>query len=120
MTLVPSPALVQRPQMFTYYRGNVLFLVYGVGRKARGQAKKAECLKMCIPRGRSSDVDGRWTGGEGYLIARWPAAVTTNHVVVVEQWLKQGFDVYKESPKAIIKRLRQENLEAFLTSNKSL
>lgn len=41
-------------------------------------------------------------------------------VVVVEQWLKQGFDVYKESPKAIVKRLRQENLEAFLTSNKSL
>jgi hypothetical protein len=41
-------------------------------------------------------------------------------VVVVEQWLKQGFDVYKESPKAIVKRLRAENLEAFLTSNKSL
>jgi hypothetical protein len=41
-------------------------------------------------------------------------------VVVVEQWLKQGFDVYKESPKAIVKRLRSENLEAFLTSNKSL
>lgn len=41
-------------------------------------------------------------------------------VVVVEQWLKEGFDVYKESPKAIIKKLKQENLEAFLTSNKSL
>ena len=41
-------------------------------------------------------------------------------VVVVEQWLKQGFDVYKESPKAIVARLRKENLEAFLTSNKSL
>lgn len=41
-------------------------------------------------------------------------------VVVVEQWLKEGFDVYKESPKAIMKRLRQQNLEAFITSNKSL
>ena len=41
-------------------------------------------------------------------------------VAVVEKWLKEGFDVYKESPKAIIKRLRAENLEAFLTSNKSL
>ena len=41
-------------------------------------------------------------------------------VVVVEQWLKQGFDVYKESPKAIVARLKKENLEAFLTSNKSL
>lgn len=41
-------------------------------------------------------------------------------VVVVEQWLKEGFDVYKESPKAIIARLKRENLDAFLTSNKSL
>lgn len=41
-------------------------------------------------------------------------------VVVVEKWLKEGFDVYKESAKDIIKRLKQENLEAFLTSNKSL
>lgn len=41
-------------------------------------------------------------------------------VVVVEQWLKEGFDVYKESPKAILKRLREQNLEAFITSNKSL
>lgn len=41
-------------------------------------------------------------------------------VVVVEQWLKEGFDVYKESPKAIIKRLKDQHLDAFLTSNKSL
>lgn len=41
-------------------------------------------------------------------------------VVVVEKWLKEGFDIYKESPKAIIKKLKQENLESFLTSNKSL
>lgn len=41
-------------------------------------------------------------------------------VVVVEKWLKEGFDIYKEPAKAIIKRLRQENLEYFLTSNKSI
>ena len=41
-------------------------------------------------------------------------------VVVVEKWLKEGFDIYKESAKAIVKRLKQENLEAFLTSNKSI
>lgn len=41
-------------------------------------------------------------------------------VVVVEKWLKEGFDIYKESAKAIIKRLKQENLDAFLTSNKSI
>lgn len=41
-------------------------------------------------------------------------------VVVVEQWLREGFDVYKEPAKEIIKRLKRENLEAFLTSNKSI
>jgi len=41
-------------------------------------------------------------------------------VVVVEKWLKEGFDVYKEPAKAIVKRLKQENLEAFLTSSKSI
>jgi hypothetical protein len=41
-------------------------------------------------------------------------------VVVVEQWLKEGFDVYREPAKEIIKRLKQQNLQAFLTSNKSI
>lgn len=41
-------------------------------------------------------------------------------VVVVEKWLKEGFDIYREPLKAIIKKLKQENLDAFLTSNKSV
>lgn len=62
---------------------------------------------------RDARFDSKERAGEYHRFASIP-------VVVVEQWLKQGFDVYKESPKAILKRLRQENLEAFLTSNKSL
>lgn len=62
---------------------------------------------------RDARFDSKERAGEYHRFASIP-------VVVVEQWLKQGFDVYKESPKAIIKRLKQENLEAFLTSNKSL
>ena len=62
---------------------------------------------------RDARFESKAPSGEYHRFASIP-------VVVVEQWLKQGFDVYKESPKAIVKRLRQENLEAFLTSNKSL
>lgn len=42
-------------------------------------------------------------------------------VAVVEMWKKRdGFDVYKEKPKAIIKKLKAEGLDAFLTSNKRM
>lgn len=41
-------------------------------------------------------------------------------VVVVEKWLREGFDIYRESARAILKRLRQENLGAFITSNKRI
>ena len=38
--------------------------------------------------------------------------------VIVEKWLRQGFDVHKESAKAIVKRLCDEELTAFLATNK--
>ena len=38
---------------------------------------------------------------------------------VVETWKRQGFDIHKESAKAIVARLRKENLDAFLATNKS-
>lgn len=41
-------------------------------------------------------------------------------VAVVDQWMKDGFDVYREPLKAIVARLKKENLDAFLTSNRSL
>jgi hypothetical protein len=39
-------------------------------------------------------------------------------VVVHEQWLREGFDMMKESPTAILKRLRNQNLDAFITTKK--
>lgn len=39
-------------------------------------------------------------------------------VVVVEKWLTEGFDIYKEDAKAILARLKHENLDYFITSDK--
>lgn len=41
-------------------------------------------------------------------------------VALVEQWLTEGFDVYKEPAQAIIKRLRAAQLDAFITTNKRI
>ncbi len=38
--------------------------------------------------------------------------------VVVEKWLREGFDIHKESAKAIVARLRAEDLSAFLTTSR--
>lgn len=37
---------------------------------------------------------------------------------VVDHWSRQGFDVFKEPMKAILKRLRDEDLTAFITTDK--
>lgn len=41
-------------------------------------------------------------------------------VAVVDQWKRQGFDIMKEEVTAdmIVKRLRSEGLEAFISTNK--
>lgn len=41
-------------------------------------------------------------------------------VVVVEKWMREGFDIMsgEHSAAEIVKRLRAENLEAFLTTDK--
>lgn len=41
-------------------------------------------------------------------------------VAVVEKWLAEGFDVHKESAKAILRRLRNEDLDYFITTNKNI
>ena len=42
--------------------------------------------------------------------------------VVVEKWMREGFDIFDPNVngKEIIKRLKTENLDAFLTTEKSL
>jgi hypothetical protein len=66
-----------------------------------------------ITRNADARFESKARAGEFHHVASIP-------VVVVEKWLKEGFDIYKEPLKAIIKRLKQENLEAFLTSNQSI
>ncbi len=39
---------------------------------------------------------------------------------VVEQWIRQGYNIYEMSGKEIIKKLKADNLDAFLTTNKQL
>ena len=39
-------------------------------------------------------------------------------VSLVELWLAQGFNVYREPNRTIVKRLREHNLEAFLATSK--
>jgi hypothetical protein len=41
-------------------------------------------------------------------------------VVIVEKWLREGFDIYKEPLKATMQRLRNEDLSAFITTDKRL
>jgi hypothetical protein len=53
------------------------------------------------------------TAGEYHQVASIPE-------VLVDQWLREGFDVYKESPKAIVARLQKEGLTSFLTSKKRI
>lgn len=53
--------------------------------------------------------------GEFMRVASIPA-------VVVEKWMREGFDIFDPNVngKEIIKRLKAENLDAFLTTEKSL
>lgn len=41
-------------------------------------------------------------------------------VAVVDKWKREGFDIYQVSGKEILKKLREENLDAFITTNKSI
>lgn len=41
-------------------------------------------------------------------------------VAVVEKWEKEGFDIYKETAKSIVKRLSAENLGAFISTSKRI
>lgn len=40
-------------------------------------------------------------------------------VVVIDKWTREGFNFYEESGPAIIARLKLENLDSFITSDKA-
>lgn len=41
-------------------------------------------------------------------------------VVVVEKWLREGYDIYQMDAKAILKKLRDEDLTAFIATTKKV
>jgi hypothetical protein len=41
-------------------------------------------------------------------------------VEIVEKWQREGFDFYNESAKKIVAKLKNENLDAFLVTNKAV
>jgi hypothetical protein len=53
--------------------------------------------------------------GEFMSVAQIPTSI-------VEQWMREGFDIFsgEHSAAEIVKRLKQQNLEAFLTTEKSV
>lgn len=40
--------------------------------------------------------------------------------VVVEKWMREGFNVWEATGKEIVKRLKDENLDAFLATDKRI
>ena len=53
--------------------------------------------------------------GEGEYMS-----VASVPVAVVEQWQREGFDIMTEPAHAIVARLKQQNLDAFLTTKKQV
>lgn len=49
--------------------------------------------------------------GEFHRVASVPTAL-------VDKWFKEGFDINREPVQAILKRLRKEQFDGFITSNK--
>ncbi len=41
-------------------------------------------------------------------------------VAVAEQWKREGFDIYEATGQEIVKRLRDQNLDAFLATDKRI
>lgn len=41
-------------------------------------------------------------------------------VIVVEKWMREGFNIYEASGQEIVKRLRKENLDYFMATEKRI
>lgn len=51
--------------------------------------------------------------GEFFKLAEIP-------VIFIERWMREGFDINRASAKEIVKKLRQDQLDAFITTNKRI
>ncbi len=41
-------------------------------------------------------------------------------VIVVEQWMREGFNIYEATGQEIVKRLKDQNLDGFMATEKSI
>ena len=41
-------------------------------------------------------------------------------VIVVEQWMREGFNIYEATPQEIVQRLKDQNLDYFMATEKSI
>jgi hypothetical protein len=62
---------------------------------------------------RDARLASRQRAGETHRVCAVPTALA-------EQWLRQGFDVYREPAKAIVKRLRDEGYHQFIATEKRI
>jgi hypothetical protein len=46
--------------------------------------------------------------------------IATIPVIIVEKWLREGFDIYREDARTILAKLRHEDLGAFISTNKRI
>ena len=83
----------------------------GVFKKHTQHIDKSFLDNIAEQRNQSKDV----REGEFMRVASIPT-------IVVEKWMREGFDVMsgEHSAHEIVKRLKAENLEAFLTTEKSV
>lgn len=46
--------------------------------------------------------------------------VATIPTIWIERWMKEGFDINRASAREIVKKLKQDQLDAFITTNKQV
>ena len=85
--------------------------VDGVFRKHTQQISQSFLDNVAEQRNRSREQRER----EFMSVAQIPT-------IVVEKWMREGFDIFsgEHSAAEIVKRLKRENLDAFLTTEKSV
>ena len=85
--------------------------VDGVFRKHTQQINQSFLDNVAEQRNRSREQRER----EFMSVAQIPT-------IVIEQWMRDGFDIFsgEHSAAEIVKRLKRENLDAFLTTEKSV
>jgi hypothetical protein len=73
----------------------------------------------------TQNIDQKWLDGlkderndSGKQREKEFMRVASIPTAVVDQWMREGFNIYEVSGKEIVKRLRDQNLDYFMTTEK--